>query len=275
MKLNEFIEKNSEIIKQGEDRFKQEIERIQSLLNDTNIKIKITLRIGKWSKRYGNFYRWNSSIKIDVQNTNSDYDFNDAVKKVSQLLSGFRFTPKGLDPQFFNFSFEFHKSTNFRRKQLESENYKEYNKWIGRNSQYPGDHNSESFLPKIKLIKGNKPDSESSGERTVRLFLMDNKIKFKQYHKIKGCFSEKNGKQYPLIFDFYLPKINCVIEYDGAQHFRPVEIFGGEETYKRTLILDQIKNKFCSDNNIKIIRLSYELKPNSLYKLLKSELNLL
>lgn len=32
---------------------------------------------------------------------------------------------------------------------------------------------------------------------------------------------------YPLVFDFYLPDYNICIEYDGIQHFKPIEKWGG------------------------------------------------
>jgi hypothetical protein len=35
-----------------------------------------------------------------------------------------------------------------------------------------------------------------------------------------------------LSYDFFLPDFNLLIEYQGRQHFIPVERFGGEETFK-------------------------------------------
>jgi very-short-patch-repair endonuclease len=134
--------------------------------------------------------------------------------------------------------------------------------------------NAIQLSSKIEQIKGIKPDSESSGEKIVRIFLEDNKIKFKQYHKMKGCFSEKNGKCYLLTFDFFIPSKNLVIEYDGGQHFAPVSKFGGQETFERTVMLDGIKNKFCEDNGIKMLRIPYTKKKNEVYQILKKALGL-
>ena len=52
--------------------------------------------------------------------------------------------------------------------------------------------------------------------------------------------------------------MRVIIEYDGEQHFRPVERFGGEEAFKQTQQADLNKNKFCLDNKIKLIRIKYD-----------------
>ena len=65
-----------------------------------------------------------------------------------------------------------------------------------------------------------------------------------------------------LPFDFYLPKYNILIEYDGIQHFEPTDFAGkGEkwarEQFEKNKIKDTIKTKYCQDNNIKLIRIPY------------------
>ena len=65
---------------------------------------------------------------------------------------------------------------------------------------------------------------------------------------------------YPLRFDFYIPSINTCIEYDGEQHYRPVEYFGGEEAFKQRIINDNIKTQYCKDNNIRLVRISSKSK---------------
>ncbi len=125
-------------------------------------------------------------------------------------------------------------------------------------------------------LKGKRcpKDIESSGENMVRVFLESKKIPFLQYHKMTGCFSEKNGRCYLLTFDFYLPSKNLVIEYDGGQHFGPVSIFGGEESYQRTVMLDAIKNEFCKDNKIKMLRIPYTKTTEEAHKMMKKILGI-
>jgi hypothetical protein len=116
-------------------------------------------------------------------------------------------------------------------------------------------------------------DNESKGETMVRVYLEKNNIPFKQYHKLKGCFSEINGRCILLTFDFYLPEQNAVIEYDGEQHYKPVERFGGEPTYQRQVLLDNIKNVFCDKSGVKMIRIPYTIKkPKDIKELLDVQL---
>lgn len=74
-------------------------------------------------------------------------------------------------------------------------------------------------------------------------------------------FSECNHKQ-PLRFDFYLPKHNMCIEYDGEFHYIPFAFTGGEKGLKAQQKRDAIKNKFCIKEGIKLIRIPYFEKDN-------------
>jgi very-short-patch-repair endonuclease len=99
--------------------------------------------------------------------------------------------------------------------------------------------------------------NESKGELRIRNFLIQNSIIFKRGEKFPNCRYKKR-----LSFDFYLPELNIMIEFDGRQHFGPVS-FGSlrgqsiKEKYKLTQIRDKIKNDFCQKSGIKLIRIPY------------------
>ena len=97
----------------------------------------------------------------------------------------------------------------------------------------------------------------SKGEQYVIDILEYNKIKYIYQKRFEGC----KNKQ-PLPFDFYLPDYNICIEYDGIQHFKPVEFFGGKKAHMKTKINDLIKDQYCDDNNIKLIRINYKKEIN-------------
>lgn len=96
---------------------------------------------------------------------------------------------------------------------------------------------------------------ESKGERGIRVFLKKNKINFVSQYKFKNC---KN--LLPLPFDFYLPDYNVCIEYNGMQHYKPIEYFGGESGFKKRVVNDKIKKEYCHDNNILLITIKYNEK---------------
>lgn len=61
----------------------------------------------------------------------------------------------------------------------------------------------------------------------------------------------------PLRFDFYLPKYNLCIEYQGEQHYFPIEHFGGQERYEEQIKFDNLKRQYCKANLIKLIEIPY------------------
>lgn len=95
--------------------------------------------------------------------------------------------------------------------------------------------------------------SESKGEIKINNYLEKKKLKFKRQHRFNDC---KNT--FTLPFDFYLPEHNICIEFDGRQHFKPINDFGGIEQFQKTKINDGIKTRFCDENNIKLIRIDYK-----------------
>lgn len=79
-----------------------------------------------------------------------------------------------------------------------------------------------------------------------------NDIEFIEQFRFDDC-RYKN----PLPFDFYLPKLNVLIEFDGEQHDRPIERWGGEKAFVLQKKRDLIKNEYCIDKKIKLIRIKY------------------
>lgn len=68
-------------------------------------------------------------------------------------------------------------------------------------------------------------------------------------------------------FDFYLPQYNLFIEYDGQQHFEPVRFHGNnieenEHAFRITQEHDKIKNNYCEEHNINLLRIPYWEKDN-------------
>ena len=93
---------------------------------------------------------------------------------------------------------------------------------------------------------------KSKGEDLIKRILELSNIGFISQFRFCKC-KNKN----PLIFDFYLPDYNCCIEYDGEQHFKPVDFFGGEKHFKIQQKNDKIKTEYCKENGIKLIRIPY------------------
>lgn len=87
----------------------------------------------------------------------------------------------------------------------------------------------------------------SRGNVKIAELLTKAKIPFKTEYKFATC---KDKKELP--FDFYVDN-KYLIEYDGEQHFKKDNIFDYEYTHKH----DLIKNQWCKENNIPLIRIPY------------------
>lgn len=94
--------------------------------------------------------------------------------------------------------------------------------------------------------------NESQGEKAVRRFLDDNQIEYTRQKTFSGC--RREGL---LRFDFYLPEKQICIEYDGEQHFRPCEIYGGQEKFETRMECEEIKDSYCIANAISLFRIPY------------------
>lgn len=93
----------------------------------------------------------------------------------------------------------------------------------------------------------------SKGENEIRRFLEYNNIKYEQQKKFKNCRDKKS-----LPFDFYLPEYNMCIEYQGEQHFRPYNKFGGEAGLEKLKKHDAIKKEFClKEENPDLLEIKY------------------
>lgn len=106
---------------------------------------------------------------------------------------------------------------------------------------------------------------ESVGEKRIREFLESCSINFEQEKRFDDCRDIK-----PLPFDFYLPNYNMIIEFDGQHHFEEIH---NRTDYEKTKRHDAIKNKYCEDNNINLLRIPY-WDGNKIEKILTKELNL-
>jgi hypothetical protein len=95
--------------------------------------------------------------------------------------------------------------------------------------------------------------NESRGEKEIVKFLNKHNINYERQKKFHNC---RNVFELP--FDFYIPSKRTCIEFDGKQHYQPMEFFGGVNAYESLKINDKIKSEYCEDNYIELIRIRYD-----------------
>lgn len=102
----------------------------------------------------------------------------------------------------------------------------------------------------------------SKGEYKIEQWLKGHNIKFhKQYY-----FEDLKPNNYPLKFDFAIFNPNIMlIEYQGKQHYEPVDFYDGIEGLQKQQLRDNQKRKYCLSHSIPLYEISY--KDNIISKL--------
>ena len=95
---------------------------------------------------------------------------------------------------------------------------------------------------------------KSEGEEQIALLLDKWHIDFIRESQVANLKSNNNRL---LRFDFYLPKQNIYIEFDGEQHYT-INRYSSKEQFER----DCKKNEYCLNNNILLYRIPYNEKNN-------------
>jgi len=90
----------------------------------------------------------------------------------------------------------------------------------------------------------------SKGQREIILILNRKGIS----HDTEKYFNQLGKKR----FDIFINDLNLVIEYNGRQHYIPVEPFGGEKALERTQKSDKLKKQYCMDNHINYEVIRYD-----------------
>lgn len=71
--------------------------------------------------------------------------------------------------------------------------------------------------------------------------------------------------------DMYIPSLRIAFEYQGIQHYQPVELFGGQDGYNHRVELDNKKRKLCIENHVHLIEIRYDehVTPRKISQLIK------
>lgn len=116
-------------------------------------------------------------------------------------------------------------------------------------------------VPTGNLVSGNTTScgcvGQSAGEKIIESILQKLKINFIKNKTFEDCINPDTKRH--LHYDFYLPEYNICIEYDGIQHYK-VTGWNTEDTLEKNKLWDKLKNQYCQNNNINLIRISYKEK---------------
>lgn len=91
--------------------------------------------------------------------------------------------------------------------------------------------------------------SESKGERKITILFDKLNILYKREFLIPG---------YKYRYDFYIPELNTLIEYDGILHFKAVDRFGGDVGLASIKERDKNKTTLAKLKGYLLIRITYQ-----------------
>lgn len=124
------------------------------------------------------------------------------------------------------------------------------------------DCGNDTILPRYSLI-GYRTHScgciVSVGESNIKKVLDEANIKYKPQQTFEDLLSDCNKK---LQYDFGIldnnGQIIRLIEFDGVQHDKPINYFGGEKRFNQQKRYDSLKNQYALSHNIPLVRIPYD-----------------
>lgn len=109
---------------------------------------------------------------------------------------------------------------------------------------------TDDIIANIHAVTNEDPKC-SRGEDLIKQYLKSKNIEFKQQHYI-GEIRKR--------YDFKIERngIIAFVEFDGEQHFKLVNKWGGKKDYQKRKKADLEKNKYCVKNRIPLLRIRYD-----------------
>lgn len=132
----------------------------------------------------------------------------------------------------------------------------------GEFKQTPNVHLSDHGCPKC---------STSKGEKFIIELFNNNNIKYTYQFRLTTDKIARNSNT--LYVDFYVNRNDkeYFIEYNGEQHYKPIEMFGGKIEYEKQVRRDKILEDYCNlpDSKIQLIKIKYDMKKDDIEKTLR------
>jgi uncharacterized protein YjgD (DUF1641 family) len=250
-----------------------QIKEIQDELEDKKIEeiLNHVRNGGEFTRLYGqdDNYSWLTSKKQSNKNSLKFQNVFDQIKEIQNELE---------DKKIEKILNHVRNGGEFTRIYGKDDNFK----WLKNKSKTDKTGKFQKALDQINEIQvklGIK--REWWGEKTIKDILITmgfKDIPGQGQHKYKDCKNSLTCRFYK--FDiylpynennymvgknkgFYIPETGIIFEYDGPQHFKPNEHFGGEEEFIKRIRGDKEKNLFCKNhkpNPIKLVRIPYTSK---------------
>lgn len=121
-------------------------------------------------------------------------------------------------------------------------------------------HEWEAFISNRTQGHGCPICKESKGEKKISNFLEKRNVSFESEYTFDDC-KYKGKLRFDRAVFYHNGKLACLVEYDGEQHYKPVNFSGkgsGITHLQITQLRDKIKTDYCRERRIPLVRISYK-----------------
>lgn len=129
-----------------------------------------------------------------------------------------------------------------------------------------------TYLNKVYTYKSMFP-KRSYGELEIKVLLEELNIKFQEEVPLI-LINNQTGETKNVRIDFYIPDYKIFIEYNGRQHYEPVEDFGGNWAFEKQKERDWWVRQALNNNESTLIEVPYYLSAYHHVKTLLQNMNI-
>lgn len=129
--------------------------------------------------------------------------------------------------------------------------------WKKANSLVSDFYNNSEMYDGFERATWLKPVNKWLSEELVYKLAKDIFKQYKVIYQMRPFFlrSSADGQ---MSYDVFISETNVAIEYQGEQHFKPIDYFGGEESFKKQVQRDREKIALSAMNGVKIVFINYD-----------------
>lgn len=110
--------------------------------------------------------------------------------------------------------------------------------------------------------------NQYKGELEISKYLDTLGIAYESQKKFSDLKDTRN-----LSYDFFVTEYKLLIEYNGEQHYKPINFFGGKPAYEKQVKHDETKKKYAKENNYKLLTIRYTTNIDSIHSQIDSIIN--
>lgn len=170
------------------------------------------------------------------------------LKKDQSILESIQFKD--------NICFRCNKTTSSLEYSSNDSKFRKYHGWYIDQVQIENDLDNDIYGKEAENILREEYGVAKIGEGWISETMM---IKI-----IEGIFEDYKCERHcrpnfleGLEIDIYVPELKLGFEYNGIQHYKPVEHWGGEESLKKQQERDKRKQQLCNKNDVELIVIKY------------------